>query len=269
MRGKRKANLKIIDGMEDRSARDAKLLAGIVFAGEYYDPEILSEYKDLLGISKEDISRQVLNLEQRGYLKRLKENKIALTAQGKSVLKNYQPAPPTLISGLDASQAAYLLRPLAEYPLKVASQEDVMAMVELKREIVKEIYGPLGAEKLKEWMGRFVTPRYFAERIGEEAVFFVAGDPQDPIAIAALKKRDGKAYLGDLYCRVRHQGMGSLLERRCIELAKAWGLKEGVCDVFSTNQLALTFVQKQGWEQKSEYEEQSFKIPVYRFSKSF
>jgi GNAT superfamily N-acetyltransferase len=151
-----------------------------------------------------------------------------------------------------------------------ASAADIPALLTLKTLVAMASYGELGtAEQRAEWLERFCSVSYFAERLdSEDTIFLASGPRQRPEAMAALKRRDGKAYFGDLYVASKRQGLGRELFARRVELAREWGLSTAVCDVFSTNAEALAFVKEMGFEPVSEYEEQSFKIPVIRHQRT-
>jgi L-amino acid N-acyltransferase YncA len=151
----------------------------------------------------------------------------------------------------------------------VATVADIPALVELKDRVARETYATLGTpSQLAEWLERFCSRAYFEERIGPEATFVGVGPRRRPMAMAAMKRREGKAYFGDIYCAVRRQGLGRMLIGELSRLAIAQGLKVAVGDVFSTNRAALSFIERFEFSHVSSYEEQSFKVPVYRFEKS-
>jgi GNAT superfamily N-acetyltransferase len=159
--------------------------------------------------------------------------------------------------------------PALASPTWTAARVDIPALLTLKAAIVLETYGELGTEEQRlEWLERFCSPSYFSERIGPDAIFYSIGPREQPRAMAALKRRDGKAYFGDLYCADKGQGLGRRLFEERLTQARAWGLETGVCDVFAMNAPALAFVAKMGFQPVSEYEEQSFRVPVIRHERA-
>jgi RimJ/RimL family protein N-acetyltransferase len=147
----------------------------------------------------------------------------------------------------------------------VACASDIEALVALKATVATDTYSSLATTpQWSEWQQRFCSPTYFAERLGPDAIFLAVGPRQQPIAMGALKYRDGKAYIGDLYCATRGQGWGRLLFDSMLELARQRGLRVAVCDVFESNVPALRFFAKLGFIPVSSWEEQSLKVPVIR-----
>lgn len=147
----------------------------------------------------------------------------------------------------------------------VAGASDIGALVALKATVTTDTYRSLAmTPQWSEWQQRFCSPSYFVERLGPDAIFLAVGPRQQPIAMGALKYRDGKAYIGDLYCATRGQGWGRLLFDSMLELAREQGIRVAVCDVFESNTPALRFFAKLGFTPVSSWEEQSLKVSVVR-----
>lgn len=151
-----------------------------------------------------------------------------------------------------------------------ADVEDLPAMFELKLQVTSRIYADLaGAEKLAEWQRRFCSEDYFIQRLNAaDNEFFSVERGARIVAMAALKVRNGKAYMGDLYCAEDGRGWGQQLAAQRLARAQEMGLPGAVCDVFSTNQRALRFVRKQGYTVVDGYTEQSFGVHVHRLAKT-
>ena len=147
----------------------------------------------------------------------------------------------------------------------VAGASDIDALVALKATVATDTYRSLATTpQWSQWQQRFCSASYFADRLGPDAIFLAVGPRQHPIAMGALKYRDGKAYIGDLYCAARGQGWGRLLFDSMLELARGQGLRVAVCDVFESNTPALRFFAKLGFTPVSTWEEQSLNVPVIR-----
>lgn len=157
----------------------------------------------------------------------------------------------------------------------LAGAEDIPALRELKLEVVRRTYAEFEGPALREWEERFCSERYLAERIparpnerGEISYFYVAGPRQRPEGMAALKLRDGKAYLGDIYVRRPRRGLGTRLLLGMLEAARdEHGLRVAVADCFSSNEPCLRWLQKHGFEIASGYEEGSLGVWVHRLER--
>jgi GNAT superfamily N-acetyltransferase len=133
---------------------------------------------------------------------------------------------------------------------------------------VRRAYAQFDGPALDAWIDRFASQRYFQERMdSEDCEFFVLGEPGAPYAMGALKVRDGKAYVGDLYCAAPGNGHGRQLMKQALERADRMGLGEAVCDVFSSNEEALRFVRRAGFAPVGGYLEQSLGVWVHRLSR--
>lgn len=264
-RGKRRRIITATPAPTALTDSSNRVLLALAEAGGYPDGAILAQY-DLLykRLEADEITRELISLEQRGYLCRGKHNRLRLTALGEMAR---QEATQNVID-LTPKQVSEITRPIRGHDVHIVTMSDIPALVDLKQEVTGKVYRGLGETELADWTGRFADSAYFQERIGPDALFLIVGDKTHPHAMAALKRRDGKAYFGDLYCRRQGEGLGSGLANRCDELARFWKLGEGICDVFSTNEKALRFIDHLGWKHASEYEEQSFHVTVFRFSKS-
>jgi ribosomal protein S18 acetylase RimI-like enzyme len=161
----------------------------------------------------------------------------------------------------------------ASLEIRIATREDVPALRGLKRAVVAETWGrDHDTADVDHWLGRFAVPGYFAARIDAgpdcASTFFVVGPPDVPTGMAALKVRDGRAYIGDVYVAQRGQGIGRRLLGHALEEAKGLGLPLAMADVFDGNQAALHLLRAHGFRKVEEYTEPSLRIAVSRLAKS-
>lgn len=198
-------------------------------------------------------------------------------------------------------QATIDPQPLVHQPVREATVADISALVALKQHVVDRTYFELRGPALEQWKQRFCTPEYFEERIGPDATFVViesvAGEPcvqckgrgsypphtrqvcnrcnakrvepeSAPIAVGALKLRDGKGYVGDIYCFAKGDGIGDEIHDRLVELAAAADVDTLVADVFSTNEHATGWMSNHlGYRPVSGYQEQSLGVWVWRYER--
>jgi len=157
---------------------------------------------------------------------------------------------------------------------RFAGAEDIPALRELKLEVVRRTYAEFEGPALREWEQRFCSDDYLHERIparpnerGEISYFYVAGPRERPEGMAALKVRDGKAYLGDIYVRRPQRSLGTKLPEQLFSEARERGLAHAVADCFSTNEPCLRWLQKHGFEIVSGCEEGSLGVWVHRLER--
>lgn len=153
--------------------------------------------------------------------------------------------------------------------ITLAGPSEIGALQELKAQVARAAFAGLAdAEALEDWLGRFCSDTYFAERLETaHTTFLLAGDPATPLGMAALKRREGRAYFGDLYVRRPGTGIGSDLWRARLDLARSEGIAEGVCDVFAPNRRALSFARRNGFRIADGYREQSLGVWVHRLTR--
>ena len=158
-----------------------------------------------------------------------------------------------------------------ETGIREAVAADVPAMLALKTRVTAETYGPHGTpEQLAAWQQRFCTTEYFNERLAAGDRFYLRDTPDRTLAaMAALKVRDGRAYFGDLYVTAasRRHGLARELTARVLADARELDLPEAVCDVWSTNPVALAFVTGAGFRPVSDYVEQNYQVLVHRLNR--
>jgi ribosomal protein S18 acetylase RimI-like enzyme len=156
---------------------------------------------------------------------------------------------------------------------RAAKLGDLDAMLKLKTEAVDAAFSGYPAAALAEWKSRFVTRQYFSDRLRPGSLattFYVLGPAQDPDAMIALKERDGRAYIGDLYVRsdARGRGLGRHLLRHALAEALAQGYSEIVADVFEDNLVAAALLVSEGFTEIGRYHEPSLRVTVHRLAVS-
>jgi ribosomal protein S18 acetylase RimI-like enzyme len=162
--------------------------------------------------------------------------------------------------------------PQAAVQIRCARLDDADALRTLKNDVVDATWGhgyPSAA--LDAWKARFASAAYFVERLALSpgaplTNFFVAGPSQKPCGMIALKVRDGRAYIGDLYVRQPGRGVGRRLLRHAQEQGTCLGLEVAVADVFVDNGPAYALLDSEGFQQEDEYIESSLGVRVVRLS---
>jgi len=146
-----------------------------------------------------------------------------------------------------------------------AGAEQIDALLDLKGRVVADSYKDFDPGALARWAQRFNSRSYFEEHVGSDhTTFYTLGPADKPYAMGALKVRDGNAYIGDLYCAAAGQGHGSEMMDFLLGQAHEQGLQDAVADVFSTNQGAKRFLQREGFVPDGGYVEQSLGVWVHR-----
>lgn len=155
-----------------------------------------------------------------------------------------------------------------------AGRQDVALLSALKEEVVDATWGrDYPTTALEAWKARFTSPAYFAERLAPSAdrpltKFFIAGPSSAPDGMVALKVRDGRAYIGDLYVRTSGRGIARQLLEHAEAEAQALGLHEAVADVFESNRAAYELLVSDGFRKDDEYVEESLGTRVLRLSRA-
>ena len=146
-------------------------------------------------------------------------------------------------------------------------------MLELKSEAVDAAFSRYRAAALADWKRHFVTREYFSDRLGPGSLpttFYLLGPAQAPDAMIALKERNGRAYIGDLYVRshARGRGLGRHLLRHALAEARRQGFSEIVADVFEGNSIAAALLASEGFTEIGRYHEPSLRLTVHRLAVS-
>lgn len=161
-------------------------------------------------------------------------------------------------------------RPASRSVLRRAFAEDAPALAALKTRVASETFAHHGHDALDAWLGRFSTEEYFRSRIGngaEPSAFYFIGSRKAPKAMAALKQRDGVAYLGDFYVDSPGRGLGTALLADLLDEAGRQGLTVARADVFTDNDRAKQWLLAHGFELVDGYREQSLGIWVDRLER--
>jgi GNAT superfamily N-acetyltransferase len=152
-----------------------------------------------------------------------------------------------------------------------ADRANVAALLTLKREVVEATFGLWYPHApLADWVKRFVSTEYFADRIDSDTApttFYALGSPRRPAGMIALKERGGTAYVGDLYVRFRGEGIGRRLLRYALAESHRRGYERVFADGFASNVPAVRLLAEEGFEQQAAYWEQSLEIEVCRFQR--
>jgi GNAT superfamily N-acetyltransferase len=157
--------------------------------------------------------------------------------------------------------------------IRLAGVSDAEALRALKESVVDATWGrAFPPAAVAAWKARFATPTYFADRLAGSSStlitkFFIAGPSTMPYGMVALKVRDERAYIGDLYVRLRHQGIGRMLLHRAEREAAAIGLEEAIADVFEGNHAAYALLVADGFNEEASYVDSSLATRVLRLSR--
>jgi ribosomal protein S18 acetylase RimI-like enzyme len=143
-------------------------------------------------------------------------------------------------------------------------------MVALKTRVVDDAYAGFQPEAVAAWKRRFCSEAYFRDRLRDPALeteFYLVGTHSHPVAMGALKLRDGAGYIGDLYVERRGHGLGSALLADLIDRARGRGLCKVVADAFAVNERVIGWLEGHGFTLVSTYVESSLGVPVHRFER--
>jgi ribosomal protein S18 acetylase RimI-like enzyme len=158
-------------------------------------------------------------------------------------------------------------------PIRRAGLDDAEALRALKDAVVDATWGDVyDRAALDAWKARFVSHAYFAERLVDSpdtplTRFYIAGPRSAPLGMIALKVREGRAYVGDLYVRAPRRGIGRRLLWRAEDEAVALGFDAVVADVFDGNRPAYALLASEGFREEGEYLDSSLRTRVLRLSR--
>jgi GNAT superfamily N-acetyltransferase len=149
-------------------------------------------------------------------------------------------------------------------------RETLPALARLKTAVSEEAFAEFPAPALRAWQARFCSLSYFEERFENPEMptwFYFVGEVANPLAMAALKVRDGIAYLGDFYVRAPAQGVGTALLEHLLDRARGQGLTRASADVFASSPQVRRWLERHGFEMTSSYEEHSLRVRVDRLER--
>lgn len=134
------------------------------------------------------------------------------------------------------------------FVLKTATVKEIPQILELIHDGIKFWAGE-DYPHLRQWYDETYTYAYIAKRIeaGSTIVAFEETKPtivQGTINLNHVSSEE--AYLGSLYCRVKKQGLGTLLLENALSLAVNKDYKEITCNVFEHNLVSRNLMMKYG-----------------------
>lgn len=148
-----------------------------------------------------------------------------------------------------------------------ATADSVDTLGALKRDVTEQtMLAGLPAPARQAWHETFSSPRYFAQRLADGNQFTIAGDPASPDAYASVKHRpDRDCVAGEIYCRRRRSGLGTMLLDQRFAVACDLGVRWVCADVFDRNPACRMFLDRfGGFEPYDQFTDQALGVTVTR-----